>query len=81
MRLSNAVLQALKKAGVSAYFADRATTKTWNEHRAAGEPLMYGGWYWERTQKGRVVAQDTEGPFSSESAALRDAFVKLQLRA
>lgn len=81
MRLSDAVKAALVKAGVSAYFADRTMTKTWNEHRGEGEPLMYGGWYWERMSRGKIVAQDTDGPFTSESAALRDAFVKLQLRA
>lgn len=46
-----------------------------------GEPLRYGGWYWMRKQQGRITETDEDGPFRSESAAIRDAFVKLQLRA
>lgn len=80
MRLARAYIEAVKKAGVEVYFADRETTKTWNETRAYGEPLTYGGWYWLREQKKRVTAMDEDGPFRSESAAIRDAYVKLQLR-
>ena len=70
----------MKKSGIKVYFATRNTTKVWNSVRLSDEPLRYGGWYWVRTQKGKVTAVDEDGPFRSESAAIRDAFVKLQLR-
>ena len=73
-------IESVRKAGVKVFFAARSTTKVWNGTRTKGEPLRYGGWYWIRTQKGRVVEVDEDGPFRSESAAIRDAFVKLQLR-
>jgi hypothetical protein len=80
MRLSDAIVESVKKAGITVYFADRLTTKVWNRSRLSGEPIQYGGWYWHRTEKGKVIETDTEGPFRSESAAVRDAYVKLQLR-
>lgn len=80
MRIAYSVSEAVKKAGVEIYFADRTTTKTWNSSRLKGEPCQYGGWYWMRAVKGRVVATDEDGPFRSQSAAVRDAYVKLQLR-
>lgn len=80
MRLPTSYIDQVKKAGVKVYFATRTTTKIWNGTRLKGEPLRYGGWYWIRTSKGRVVQTDEDGPFRSESAAIRDAYVKLQLR-
>jgi hypothetical protein len=80
LRLPDALIAAVKKAGVRVYFAKRNTTKVWNQSRLAEEPLRYGGWYWMRTQRGRVTEVDEDGPFRSESAAIRDAFVKMQLR-
>lgn len=80
MRLSNTVLQAVRKNGVEVFYADRHTTRVWNSLRLRGEPLRYGGWYWLRKAKGRVVEADEDGPFRTESAAIRDAYVKLQLR-
>lgn len=80
MRLPKSVIIKLEKSGVKAYFANREITKTWNSERYTGEPIHYGGWYWHRTVKGRVVDSDEEGPFKSESAALRDAWRKLQIR-
>jgi hypothetical protein len=80
VRLPDSLTEAVKKAGVSVYFASRNTTKVWNEIRLKGEPLRYGGWYWMRTHRGRVTEADEEGPFRTESAAIRDAFIKLQLR-
>jgi hypothetical protein len=74
------VVELVKKAGVEIYFANRTTTKTWNSARHKGEPMQYGGWYWVRSKRGLVVAVDEDGPFRSESAAIRDAYVKLQLR-
>ena len=79
MRLADDFIEAVKKAGVRVYFASRNTTKVWNGTRLEGEPLRYGGWYWMRSQRGRVTETDEDGPFRSESAAIRDAFVKLQL--
>jgi hypothetical protein len=80
LRLPDDFIAAVKKAGVRVYFASRNTTKVWNGTRLEGEPLRYGGWYWLRSQRGRVTETDEDGPFRSESAAIRDAFVKLQLR-
>jgi len=80
VKLAHKFTDAAKKAGVTVYFADRKMTKIWNELRTTEEPLVYGGWYWIRKQKGRVTDVDEDGPFKSESAAIRDALVKLQLR-
>ena len=80
MRLPSAHIQAVKKAGVKVYFAGRDITKIWNGDRGDEDLLMYGGWYWNRSKKGRVVQVDEDGPFRTESAAIRDAFIKLQLR-
>lgn len=81
MRLAGAVMESVRRSGVEVFFADRHTTKVWNSMRLQGEPMRYGGWYWMRKQKGRIVELDEDGPFRTESAAIRDAFVKLQLRA
>jgi hypothetical protein len=80
VRLPDDFIETVKKAGVTVYFASRNTTKVWNGTRLEGEPLRYGGWYWMRSRRGRVTETDEDGPFRSESAAIRDAFVKLQLR-
>jgi hypothetical protein len=80
MRLRDGVVESVKKAGVRVYFADRRQTKIWNGSRADNEPAFFGGWYWHRFKNGKVVQTDEEGPFRTESAALRDAFTKLQLR-
>jgi hypothetical protein len=80
MRLPDSVVDTVKKAGVRVYYADRGLTKTWNNLRLSGELLRYGGWYWYRQQGGKVTSTDEDGPFRSESAAIRDALVKLQLR-
>jgi hypothetical protein len=80
VRLPDRFIEIVKKAGVQVYFADRNTTKVWNGTRLDGEPLRYGGWYWMRSKRGRVVETDEDGPFRTESAAIRDAYIKLQLR-
>jgi hypothetical protein len=81
LRLSDRLIEIVKKSGVQVYFASRNTTKVWNETRMKDEPLRYGGWYWMRSNKsGKVIAVDEDGPFRSESAAIRDAYIKLQLR-
>lgn len=80
MRLTDSVILAVKKAGVTVYRADRRMTKLWNKERTPGEPVEFGGWYWNVTSRGKVTMTDKDGPFTSQSAAIRDAFVKLQLR-
>lgn len=81
MRLPDSVILACKLAGVSVYFATREHVKYLNGLRMSDEPCNYGGFYWLRTDKnGKVTDTDQEGPFKSQSAALRDAFMKLQLR-
>jgi hypothetical protein len=79
MRLPGYIINAVDEAGVEIFYADRHTTKVWNGFRLRGEPMRYGGWYWMRESKGKVVQMDEDGPFRTESAAIRDAFVKLQL--
>ena len=80
MRLPTQIIKSVEKAGVEVYYAGRHTTKVWNSLRLDGEPLRYGGWYWVRKARGRIVMTDEDGPFKSESAAIRDAFLKLQIR-
>lgn len=79
MRLPDDVQHRVKKAGITVYYADRRITKLWNKDRLKGEPCQYGGWYWQKVQGRRIMETDTDGPFRSESAAIRDAYVKLQL--
>lgn len=81
MKLPLVVSEAVRQAGVEVYFADRSVTSVWNKDRDEGEPIYYGGWYWHRSHRGRVIQTDEDGPFKSESAAIRDAYIKLQLRA
>jgi len=80
VRLPNNLIATVKKAGVKIYFADRRITKIWNQERDQEDLMVYGGWYWQRHKKGRVVQVDEDGPFRTESAAIRDAYIKLQLR-
>ena len=80
MRLPDKVHDAARLAGVKVYYANRSTTKMWNSDKKKGDLTQYGGWYWYREWKGRVTDTDQDGPFRSENAAVRDAFMKLQLR-
>jgi hypothetical protein len=50
-----------------------AATRTWNDKREAGAPLVFSGWYWA---KGATEA----GPFKSQSAAYVDAWWRLVAR-
>jgi hypothetical protein len=79
LRLSDGVLLSVKKAGVEVYFVDRRITKMWNKDRG-DDPTFFGGWYWNRKVRGKIVETDKEGPFRSSMAAYRDAYAKLQLR-
>lgn len=74
------MIAACKKAGIKVHFADRTHIKYLNDLRISDEPGNYGGYYWTRVQKGKVIDTDQSGPFRSESAALRDAFMRLQLQ-
>lgn len=81
MRLPDSVLLACEIAGVTVHFANRAHIRYLNELRISDEPHNYGGYYWTRTNKNGVVTDtDERGPFRSQSAAYRDAFMSLQLR-
>lgn len=73
-------MDAVKRAGVNVWFANRSVTKLWNGERNDHELIRFGGWYWHQIVKGRVISTDEEGPFKSRSAAMRDAYLKLQLR-
>lgn len=73
------VVGAVEKRKVKVYFADRTTTKYWNDRRNKDDLRFFGGWYWYEEVNGK--ASETEnGPFKSESAAYRDAFLSLSLR-
>ena len=74
------VLTKVKQAGVTVYYADRRVTTVWNKGRDNGDPAHFGGWYWNRSKGRQVLETDTSGPFKSQSAAVRDAYMKLQLR-
>jgi hypothetical protein len=78
--LPHSVTGAVDQKKVRVYFADRGMTKHWNERRGT-EPRYFGGWYWYiENEQGRAETQEN-GPFKTKSAAQRDAYVKLQLRA
>lgn len=79
MRPSFVVTEAVKRAGVKVYYAGRSVTKQWNRHRLAREPLRYGGFYWKQVLNGKQNG-DEVGPFRSHSAAVVDAYQRLQLR-
>lgn len=81
MRLKDDVIDAVKKAGVEVWYADRRCTRIWNDNRSSTDELMcYGGWYWMQSNQQVVVMTDQDGPFKTQMAAVRDAYVKLQLR-
>jgi hypothetical protein len=73
------VVGAVDRKKVKVYFADRTMTKFWNERRNRDDLRFFGGWYWYIETNGR--AEETEnGPYKTESAAYRDAFLSLSLR-
>jgi hypothetical protein len=80
MRLSMRIISAVETARVEIFEANRGTTQWWNERRARDEPRYFAGWYWVRKDKRNRVDSEQYGPFKTQSAAIRDAFVKLQLR-
>lgn len=80
MRLPDAILEAVKSARVDVFEANRGTTQWWNERRSRDEPRYFAGWYWVRKDRRNKVDSEQYGPFKTQSAAIRDAFVKLQLR-
>lgn len=72
------VVGAVDKKRVRVYFADRTQTKFWNERRGKEDLRYFGGWYWYIETNGK--ASETEnGPYKTESAAYRDAFLDLSL--
>lgn len=80
MRLPLKVIRAVEEARVDIFEANRGMTQWWNEHRASTEPRYFAGWYWVRKDKRNRVDSEQYGPFKTESAAIRDAYVKLQLK-
>jgi hypothetical protein len=81
MRLPDYVQRAAEKRRVVIYYVDRATVQFWNERRSGKELRYFCGWYWYAQARNGKAETDQHGPFRSESAALRDSFEKLQLRA
>lgn len=73
-------MEAVKKRGVTVHFVGRQITTVWNKGRQQGEPVVFGGWYWVLSRNDVVVETDTDGPFRSKSAAIRDAWTVLQLK-
>jgi hypothetical protein len=72
------VVGAVDKRKVKVFYANRSATKFWNESRNSGDLRFFGGWYWYTETNGK--ATETEhGPYRSESAAYRNAFLELSL--
>jgi len=74
------IVDAVKQAQVRVVKLDRKTAKIWSE-RNKKEGLLRSmcGYYWQQMQNRRVIATDTAGPFSSETAAQIDAYHMLGL--
>ena len=80
MRLPAFALRSLSSRRVETFYANRGTVQFWNERRMKGELRYFCGWYWyAKDRKGRAETQEC-GPFRTETAALRDAYQKLQLQ-
>jgi hypothetical protein len=80
MRLTDKVMLAVEAARVDVSFVNRDTTRWWNERRGQGELRYFTGWYWVRKDARNRIDGDQNGPFHSMSAAVRDAYTRLQLR-
>lgn len=65
------------KFHIEVYYADSTIKQRWNSARGEKELRYFCGWFW-RFRNGRRTPDESKGPFMSESAAYRDAFLFLQ---
>ncbi len=73
------VVGAVDRKRVKVYFANRTMTKYWNDRRNTDDLRYFGGWYWYLETNGKAD-QTENGPYKTESAAYRDAFLTLELK-
>lgn len=72
-RLKDAVVSAaLRVADV--VHVDGEAARWWNKRKRPGESAMFKGWYW-------TCGPREAGPFPNRSAAIRDAYYRIVLRA
>lgn len=76
MRLSKNILDKLDKEKIDVFEARRDVTEFWNQRRGTTEPRFFCGWYWYTKRN----PNDLNGPFKTNSAALRDAYVRVSLK-
>lgn len=80
MRLPDYVIDSVKNAEVHIYFVDREFYRRWRATKAASDLTIYSGYYWHRITRKGSIEIDEHGPFRSQMAAIKDAYVRLQLR-
>lgn len=73
MWLPNSVISAVRETVDEVFYVSYETTRTFNQDRAPGTPLVFSGWYWAKGSR-------EGGPFRSQSSAYRDAWYKLVAR-
>lgn len=71
-KLKDSVIASVLSLATVTYI-DRSAAQWWNKQRGRGEMQTFTGWYWS-------CGPREEGPFRSESAAIRDAYYALVLR-
>ena len=72
-RLTDAVLAATT-AAVDVVRVDGGAVRYWNARERPNEPVMLAGWYW-------LQGPRESGPFPNRSAAIRDGYYRVMLRA
>lgn len=72
-RLKDAVLAAALRV-VDVVRVDGDAVRYWNARKRPGEAAMFVGWYW-------TLGPREGGPFPNRSAAVRDAYYRVVLRA
>jgi hypothetical protein len=80
MRLPDYVIDAVENAKVHIYFADREFYRRWRATKGASDLTIYSGYYWHRVTRDGAIEIDEHGPFRSQMAAIKDAYIRLQLR-
>ena len=80
MRLPDYVIDAVQNAKVNIYFADREFYRRWRATKGASDLTVYSGYYWNRVTREGAIDIDEHGPFRSQMAAIKDAYIRLQLR-
>ncbi len=76
MSLPQIVYSEANKSGIDVYYADTGMKHRWNANLGANEIRHFCGFHWRF--KSNPKSPDDPGPFRTESAAYRDAFMFLQ---